>query len=82
MNKYKDLKFIYRPYVPQILQDAKKLKNNMSDKLIFGNLNYSFNHNLLNYPYEQKNTIEIKKRSHRRKKLIPILKVRQSSNIV
>lgn len=78
MNKYKDLKFIYRPYVPQILQNAKQLKNNKSDKLIFGNLNYSFNQNLL----EQKSTIETKKHSHKRKKLIPILKIKQSTNIV
>jgi hypothetical protein len=37
----KDLRCIYRPYIPKILLNGKRLKYNLSDESIFGNLNYS-----------------------------------------
>jgi hypothetical protein len=86
VNKYKDLKYIYRPYIPQILKNSnntsKTLQQNKSDISIFGNLNYSYNFKLMNYSYEHKNA-DIKQTMHKqqRKKLIPILRIKLSSHI-
>ena len=94
VNKYKDLKYIYRPYIPQILKNnnnnnnnnsnnntSKTLKQNKSDISIFGNLNYSYNFRLMNYSYEHKNA-DTKQTMHKqRKKLIPILRIKLSSHI-
>ena len=78
-SKYKDLKYIDRPYIPQILKNKKTLKQNKSDISIFGNLNYSYNIKLMNYSYEHNG--DTKRAMLKRKKLIPILRIKLSSQI-
>ena len=76
VNKMKDLRFIYKPYIPQILSDQKTLKNNLSEKSIFGNLNYSFNQNLIKKP-DTKSSSDIVMLKLKKRKLIPIVKFKR-----
>ena len=76
VNKMKDLKFIYKPYIPQILSSQKTLKNNLSEKSIFGNLNYSINHNLLRGKPDTKSNSEVALLKYKKRKLIPIMKIK------
>ena len=76
VNKMKDLRFIYKPYIPQILSNQKTLKNNLSEKSIFGNLNYSFNQNLIKKP-DTKSSSDIVMLKLKKRKLIPIVKFKR-----
>ena len=72
----KDLRFIYKPYIPQILSNQKTLKNNFSEKSIFGNLNYSFNQNLVKKP-DTKSSSDLVMLKLKKRKLIPIVKFKR-----
>ena len=76
VNKMKDLRFIYKPYIPQILSNQKTLKNNLSEKSIFGNLNYSFNQNLVKKP-DTKSSSDLVMLKLKKRKLIPIVKFKR-----
>ena len=76
VNKMKDLRFIYKPYIPQILSNQRTLKNNLSEKSIFGNLNYSFNQNLIKKP-DTKSSSDIVMLKLKKRKLIPIVKFKR-----
>ena len=43
LTKMKNLRCIYQPYVPKVLQEERAMKYNLSEESIFGNLNYSMN---------------------------------------
>ena len=76
----KDIRCIYRPYIPKVLLNGKRLKYNLSDESIFGNLNYSIKPDIIesinnreNYNFSAK---------IRPLKLIHIKKKKKKENIV
>ena len=46
MNKLKDLRYIYKPYVPKLFVNNGGLSRDESEKSIFGNLNYSISYSV------------------------------------
>ena len=75
LTKMKNLRCIYQPYIPKVLQEEKSMKYNLSEESIFGNLNYPINPEVI----ENINNKEIYHFStkFRPNKLIPITRIKR-----
>lgn len=55
LNKMKDVRLLYKGFVPQIFKDNKKTNKTINEDSIFGNLKYSIDKQLLIRPIKNKN---------------------------
>ena len=68
LNKMKDVRLLYKGFVPEILKNNKKANKTINEDSIFGNLKYSIDKQLLITPIKNKNysTQEIKTKIKRK----------------
>ncbi len=55
LNKMKDVRLLYKGFVPQIFKDNKKTNKTINEDSIFGNLKYSIDKQLLIRPFKNRN---------------------------
>ena len=67
LNKMKDVRFLYKGFVPEILKNNKNANKTINEDSIFGNLKYSIDKQLLIRPIKNRNysTQKIKKKIKR-----------------
>ena len=78
----KNLKYIYELYIPKIIRNKNKIKYNLSNETIFGNLNYSMSKEILkakNKKFDYLNTNRpARLKNYRESKLLPLLSMKNS----
>jgi hypothetical protein len=55
LNKMKDVRLLYKGFIPEILKNNKKANKTINEDSIFGNLNYSIDRQLLIRSFKNRN---------------------------
>ena len=55
LNKMKEVRLLYKGFVPEILKNNKKANKTINEDSIFGNLNYSIDRQLLIRSFKNRN---------------------------
>ena len=83
------MKYIYETYIPNILKNNNKIKYNLSEENIFGNLNYSMSQDLLkgkNVKINYDNLFKFRGNNFLIKlkpsKIMPVIRIKSSWNSI
>lgn len=89
VNLLKNVRYLYKYYIPTIIRSNNGIKYNLSEENIFGNLNYSINKNLLskNKMENVLSSINVNKQKKvdvrfRSSNLVPIIKFKPCKYLV